>query len=329
MGPPNLSSLGSSSKSDLLRTRALCLSLSPDGGTLAVGTVAATAAGGVGEIQLWNTKAQKIIRRRRCPDNVQACAISPDGKQLAYSGGFEGEVFVEPLDGSGEPKRAPRPGPPNRKGRVRCQGTALPRGLRHGVALSRAKRLWRPARDVRSRKAGRGPGNRCEGRCDQAGRLALAGSCRRRVDRQADGPGDAATVFQGSGEGPGGSRDRAPRGGDTLLVLGPGPAGQALCDCRGNGVAEQHLCLPVDERRGLSESCAISAATRTTSPRSASRRIASIWSPARPTARSPTGAWRTWSKGRRLMVPGGPSSRWPTHEAACRQASPSGRAALP
>ncbi len=73
---------------------ACSLALSRDARTLAVGTV---VAGPHAEIQVWDVPTRRIIRRRSLPDHVLACAISPDGAQLAYTGGENHQVHVEPL----------------------------------------------------------------------------------------------------------------------------------------------------------------------------------------------------------------------------------------
>ncbi|MGQ9575815.1 MAG: caspase family protein [Thermoguttaceae bacterium] len=83
-----------------LKAKVLCLGFSPDGRMLAAGTGVSLAAKGKAELQIWDTRTLAITRRRTCPDNVQACALSPDGNHVAYSGGLAGEVFYERLDGT-------------------------------------------------------------------------------------------------------------------------------------------------------------------------------------------------------------------------------------
>ncbi len=87
-----------------LRGGAVVLSLVfvPDGGTLVAGT-AQRAGNGTGEMQVWDVAAASLRRRRNTADHVTACAVSPDGRQVAYSGGKDFEVFVEPVDGSALP----------------------------------------------------------------------------------------------------------------------------------------------------------------------------------------------------------------------------------
>ena len=73
------------------------LGLSRDGKTLAVGT--ASADGVPSRLELWNLETRLQTKLIPVPDAVvQACAISPDGKRLAYTGGRNNEVFVAPLD---------------------------------------------------------------------------------------------------------------------------------------------------------------------------------------------------------------------------------------
>jgi len=73
------------------------LAFSPQGETLAVGTF---APGGKGpaELQLRDIPAGTVRRSRHLDDTVTACAISPDGKRVAYTGGSGHEVFVEWLE---------------------------------------------------------------------------------------------------------------------------------------------------------------------------------------------------------------------------------------
>jgi len=85
-----------------LKPGAIVISLcfSPDGRTL----VAGTAVGGPGsrsQLQVWDVENRTFQQRRSLPDHVRACTVSPDGKQLAYVGGKDHEVFLEPLEGGG------------------------------------------------------------------------------------------------------------------------------------------------------------------------------------------------------------------------------------
>ncbi|HVC98698.1 MAG TPA: hypothetical protein VND64_33855 [Pirellulales bacterium] len=71
------------------------LSLTPDSKTLAAGT-AVDNDKGTSELQLWDVGTGKIASRQplELEDDVWACAISPNGEQLAYSGGANHAVFV-------------------------------------------------------------------------------------------------------------------------------------------------------------------------------------------------------------------------------------------
>jgi WD40 repeat protein len=73
------------------------LCFSPDGRTLAAGTAVAPATA-QSQLQVWDLSARRIVYSRKLPDHVRACAISPDGKRLAYVGGKDNEVFVASLD---------------------------------------------------------------------------------------------------------------------------------------------------------------------------------------------------------------------------------------
>jgi WD40 repeat protein len=87
-------------KTAALRSKAKVLSLcfSPDGRTLAAGT-AVDPDQGTSRLQIWDTATRTLLREHRQPDHIRACVISPDGKQLAYVGGKDNEVFVEALAG--------------------------------------------------------------------------------------------------------------------------------------------------------------------------------------------------------------------------------------
>lgn len=63
---------------------AISLSFTPDGKRLLAGT---TIQDGASEVQLWDTAAGQIVERRQLTDHVRTCAVSPDGRQIAYSGG--------------------------------------------------------------------------------------------------------------------------------------------------------------------------------------------------------------------------------------------------
>jgi len=76
------------------------LALSDDGRTLALGTAWSRADGGA-KLQLWDAQTLQPKGDRTVPDAVAACAISPDGRQLAYGGGIAGEVYREVLRADG------------------------------------------------------------------------------------------------------------------------------------------------------------------------------------------------------------------------------------
>ncbi|HUT89268.1 MAG TPA: caspase family protein [Thermoguttaceae bacterium] len=72
------------------------MAFSPDGGTLAAGTRLVPGAAAT-EMQVWDVAAGALLRKRQLADDVNACAISPDGRRLAYAGGEGYEVFVESM----------------------------------------------------------------------------------------------------------------------------------------------------------------------------------------------------------------------------------------
>jgi len=70
------------------------MAFAPSTGTLAAGT--RLVPGRVGaELQVWDVAAGALLRTVKLADDVHACAFSPDGRHLAYSGGEGYEVFVE------------------------------------------------------------------------------------------------------------------------------------------------------------------------------------------------------------------------------------------
>ena len=74
----------------------LSLAFDPQGKFLLAGTAVAPAEG-ASRLEVWDLAAGTITRSRRLTDHVQACAVSPNGQCIAYSGGKDHEVFVEPL----------------------------------------------------------------------------------------------------------------------------------------------------------------------------------------------------------------------------------------
>lgn len=73
------------------------MAFSPDGQTLAAGTRLVPGGDGT-QLQVWDVAAGTVLRRRQLHNDVNACAISPDGQRLAYTGGGGYEVFVESID---------------------------------------------------------------------------------------------------------------------------------------------------------------------------------------------------------------------------------------
>jgi WD40 repeat protein len=114
----------------------LSLSFSPDGRTLAAGT-AVDPIRKTSQLQVWDVATWSLRRNRSLPDHVHACAISPLGNDVAYVGGKDNEVFVEPVRAGQE--------------RVTLRGT----GRRiFKVAFARAEPLYRIAFGVNPREQG-------------------------------------------------------------------------------------------------------------------------------------------------------------------------------
>ena len=89
------------------RVGVLSLCFSPDGKTLAAGTLRSAIfdvrrreSGAT--LDAWDLPKRQL-RRRIVPDSVYACAISPDGKRLAYCGGDQGQIYVASLESDATP----------------------------------------------------------------------------------------------------------------------------------------------------------------------------------------------------------------------------------
>lgn len=75
---------------------ALSLCFSPDAKILVAGT-AVERGTQQSQLQIWDVTAGKLLHSRNVPDHVNACAVSPDGKRLAYTGGRDNEIWLGPL----------------------------------------------------------------------------------------------------------------------------------------------------------------------------------------------------------------------------------------
>lgn len=73
------------------------LAIAPDGRSAAIG-IAAPAAGGAPRLEVWDMKAAQKRGVREMPTAVRAVCFSPDGKRLAWSGGWGHEVLVAAPD---------------------------------------------------------------------------------------------------------------------------------------------------------------------------------------------------------------------------------------
>ena len=108
------------------------IAVSPDGSLVAVGV----AAGGKGppRFEVWETASSKRLFERTMPSPVRAVAISDDGRLVAWSGGWQHEVFLEPMAELGKADNRGRLGGVGRRiGRVafekQDEGHASPRRL--------------------------------------------------------------------------------------------------------------------------------------------------------------------------------------------------------
>ena len=73
------------------------VAVSPDGGTVVLAIAAAGAGKTPSRVEVWNAKAAKRTFVRAMPAAVRAVALSDDGATVAWSGGWQHEVFATPL----------------------------------------------------------------------------------------------------------------------------------------------------------------------------------------------------------------------------------------
>jgi WD40 repeat protein len=73
----------------------LSLAFTPDDTTLLAGTALGKSTS---ELQLWEVATGQLKSRRELSDHVRACAVSPDGKHLAYTGQSDHAVSVAAID---------------------------------------------------------------------------------------------------------------------------------------------------------------------------------------------------------------------------------------
>ncbi|MGD0899994.1 MAG: caspase family protein [Thermoguttaceae bacterium] len=93
------------------------LAFSPSGNILVAGTAAgenpATAAPGGSrtgsELQIWDVATGQLRCKRSLSEPVYTCAVSLDGRKLAYVGALGHDVLVEPLDDPAAPVQAAAP----------------------------------------------------------------------------------------------------------------------------------------------------------------------------------------------------------------------------
>ncbi len=83
------------------------LTFSPDGRQLVVGT-ARSAKQKQSWLQVWDVTTRQVVWQRTLADHVLACAVSADGKRLAYSGGSQHELHLSDFraDATASPMRS-------------------------------------------------------------------------------------------------------------------------------------------------------------------------------------------------------------------------------
>ncbi len=79
----------------------ISLAFSADGTILLVGT-AVRPETSASDLQVWDVPKHALRHTFPLKEAVYACAVSPDGKRIAYSGAGGNDIVLRPLDGPGE-----------------------------------------------------------------------------------------------------------------------------------------------------------------------------------------------------------------------------------
>jgi WD40 repeat protein len=74
------------------------LAIAPDGLAVAIGVAMPAGGGAAPRLEVWDVKAAARRSAREMPDAVRALAFSPDGRRVAWSGGWNHEVLVAAPD---------------------------------------------------------------------------------------------------------------------------------------------------------------------------------------------------------------------------------------
>lgn len=73
------------------------IAVSPDGGTVVLGLAAAASGKTPPRVEVWDVSRARRTVGREMPAGVRAVALSDDGTMVAWSGGWQHEVFAVPL----------------------------------------------------------------------------------------------------------------------------------------------------------------------------------------------------------------------------------------
>ncbi|RLS76250.1 MAG: hypothetical protein DWI03_09625 [Planctomycetota bacterium] len=103
-----------------IESAAESIAVSPDGGTVVLGVAAAGGGKTPPRFEVWDVKAGRRTCVREMPASVRAVALSDDGTSVAWTGGWQHEVFVMPLRDlvAGQPVRGRMGGVGRRIGRI-------------------------------------------------------------------------------------------------------------------------------------------------------------------------------------------------------------------
>lgn len=81
----------------VIESAAESIVVSPDGGTVVLGLAAAGSGKTPPRLEVWDVRSRQRTFVRQMPAGVRALALSDDGVTLAWTGGWQHEVFVMPL----------------------------------------------------------------------------------------------------------------------------------------------------------------------------------------------------------------------------------------
>ena len=219
------------------RARVLCLSFSPDGRTLAVGTAVSQAAKGSAELQVWDTETSSDTQPNLPGQRADLCREPRRPPTRLLPAACAGEVFCEPLDGSREPGCCTAAAGASTGG-LGGPGAAVSRGLRHRIPLTAASTTTETCKETFDPQ--RLAANRGE----------IAPADWLSPDRAAGGwtakrtPRDPPALPERPAQGPRGPRCRLAEGRRACYCWVPDEEGRPFAIAVGTEASKQHLPVP-------------------------------------------------------------------------------------